>query len=68
MFICQTWGWQRLNSTMTHVQTAPETFEGAAGKPSDVWGSMLNCVVDEEHGEVCHYNELVAKIVAKKST
>ena len=36
MFICQTWGWQRLNSTMTHVQTAPETFEGAAGKPSDV--------------------------------
>ena len=51
-------------STMIHVQiigtpcyAAPETFEGAAGKPSDVWGFgmiyvELNCVVDEEHGEV----------------
>ena len=27
---------------------------------------MLNCVVDEEHGEVCHYNELVAKLLLKK--
>lgn len=61
---------------MTHVQiigtpcyAAPETFEGAAGKPSDVWGFGMVyvelCGGRRAWGSVCHYNELVAKLLLK---
>ena len=46
-------------TTMTQVQivgtpcyAAPETFEGSAGKPSDVWGSGM--VYLELYGEEGH--------------
>ena len=64
-------------STMTNVQivgtpcyAAPETFEGTAGKPSDVWGFgmvyMELCGGRRAWGSVCHYNELVKKLLLKK--
>ena len=64
-------------STMTCVRivgtpcyAAPETFEGAAGKPSDVWGFGMVylelCGGQKAWGNVCHYNELLAKLMLKK--
>lgn len=63
-------------STMTHVQivgtpcyAAPETFEGTAGKPSDVWGFGMVylelCGGRRAWGNVSHYNELMAKLLLK---
>ena len=63
-------------STMTHVQivgtpgyAAPETFEGAAGIPSDVWGFGMVylelCSGRRAWGNVSHYNELLQKLMLK---
>ena len=64
-------------STMTCVQivgtpcyAAPETFEGTAGKPSDVWSFGMVylelCGGQRAWGSVCHYNELVKHLLLKK--
>ena len=64
-------------ATMTAVQivgtpcyAAPETFEGSAGKPSDVWGfGMIYlelCGGRRAWGSVTHYNELLRKLLLKK--
>lgn len=64
-------------ATMTAVQivgtpcyAAPETFEGSAGKPSDVWGFGMVylelCGGRRAWGSVTHYNELLRKLLLKK--
>ena len=64
-------------STMTHVRivgtpayAAPETFDGVAGKASDVWGFgvvyLELCGGKRAWGGVSHYNELLKKMLRKE--
>lgn len=60
----------KMDPTSTPYYSAPETYYGGVGKPSNIWsfGVVMIELFGSKRawGELKHYNELVANIMSKK--